>query len=287
MKPTSLFFRVFKSHILDRGSVSFFRTLFLAFSICGFSGLKADTVILRSGTEYKNVKTILGKSSVKIDTESGSSFQVPISSIKSIKSQPVKWSASPSNAVSASETETNPEPLKNSELMRLTFLGALPSLIPGWSNLYINGHPLLGSLFSIAEIYLVSLVSVYAKPTVTFYEESGNIALAYYNLFPNGLSQNPSFAAILVVEQQASLVKDPMSGGYTTHSKLQESRERAISGLIGVLFLDFSLTQILSYSSKTKPQTAKESGDFDIRFGGGKSRTDGELESKFSLNFYF
>ncbi|MDV6234154.1 hypothetical protein CH379_000720 [Leptospira ellisii] len=286
MRSTPNFSKVFKRNVFVSESVSSLRVLFFLFSIFGFSGLYADTVILRSGTEYKNVKTILGKSSVKIDTESGSSFQVPISAIKSIKSLPVKWGA-PGGATAATETQTNPGILKNSELMRLTFLGALPSLIPGWSNLYINGHPLIGSLFSIAEIYLVSLVAVYAKPTVTFYEESGNIALAYYNLYPNGLSQNPSFLSLMLVEHQASLVKDPISGGYTTHSKLQDSRERAISGLIGVLLLDFSLTQILSYSAKTKPQTAKESGDFDIRIGGGKSRTDGELESKFSLNFYF
>lgn len=283
------------------------------------NGLFADTVVLRNGVEYKNVKTNLGKTSLKIRTESGSSFNVPITAVKSIKSIPVQWneksetSEKPEENASTSveEVETvleEEDPPENSstsiessngknnssfksrtEAAKISIVESLPSLIPGWSNLYFLGYPSLGALFSLTELYLVHLISLYSKHSPRYYEDPSNLALAYVNLDPNVSSQNPKFASLIFAYENSFLVKDPISGGYTTHDKVREGKERSITGLITVLLLDFSITQMLSMNAKLKSEkeVGAEKGSFDIRVGGRLRPESGEMESKLSFVFYF
>ncbi|PJZ57052.1 hypothetical protein CH367_13295 [Leptospira barantonii] len=273
--------------------------------------LFADTVVLRNGVEYKNVKTNLGKTSLKIRTESGSTFNVPITAIKSIKSIPVQWEEKPGEngpveeveAVSEEEdqpenpttsneslnTQNDPTFKSRTEAAKLSILESLPSLIPGWSNLYFLGYPSLGALFSLTELYLVHLISLYSKHSSGYYEDPTHLAAAYVNLDPNVSSQNPKFASLVFAYENSFLVKDPISGGYTTHDKVQEGKERSITGLITVLLLDFSITQMLSMNAKFNPQKniGAEKGSFDIRVGGRMRPEAGEMESKLSFVFYF
>ncbi|AOP32535.1 hypothetical protein A0128_00760 [Leptospira tipperaryensis] len=265
--------------------------------------LQADTVILRNGIEYKNVKTVLGKSAVTIESEVGSIINIPINSIKSIKSIPVQWTNSSKNSLTpenensttendlSKDSKTNSDKrqsaLSNLDIAKRSIREALPSLIPGWSNLYLLGYPSLGALFSLTEFYLIHLISVYSKPTVHFYEDPVNLTLAYLNLDPNVSAQNPKFIGLVLSYENASLVKDPISGGYTTPEKIREGRERAATGLLSVLILDFSVTQAISMTRKRKESASKESGSFDIKFGSRFRPEVGESESKISLIYYF
>lgn len=308
------------SAILRRIGSYFLYSLFII-SIFHFDQnvLFADTVILRNGVEYKNVKTILGKTSLKIQTESGGSFSVPVTAIKSIKSIPVQWtggsekpgenspveevettseenetlvpdsSAATLNSKESSNTKSDSSFKNRTEAARRSILESLPSLIPGWSNLYFLGYPSLGALFSLTELYLVHLVSLYSKNSPGYYEDPVNLAIASANLDPNVSSQNPKFASLFFAYENSSLVKDPISGGYTTQDKVQEGRERSFTGLITVLLLDFSITQMITMNTKMKPQKdiGAEKGSFDIRVGSRFRPEAGEMESKLSFVFYF
>lgn len=283
----------------------FFKFSFWLVFFCFWKDLSADTLILRNGIEYKNVKTTLGKAAVTIESESGSIINIPISSIKSIKSIPVQWGSGSKSSLTPEEENRTSEndaskdlsknnrdqssssPLKNSEIAKLSFRDAFPSLIPGWSNLYRLGYPTLGALFSISELYLVHLISLYSKPTVRFYDDPLNLLFSYANLDPNVSSQNPKFISLVFSYENASLVKDPISGGYTTPGKIKEGRERAVTGLISVLILDFSITQVISMTIKKKEMVSKESGSFEIKFGSRFRPEVGESESKISLVYYF
>ncbi|MBM9577449.1 hypothetical protein JWG45_09815 [Leptospira sp. 201903070] len=289
----------------QKANIKFFIFIFCVSPLfpCFLGNLYADNVILRNGIEYKNVKTVLGKFSVTIESETGSVVNIPIHSIKSIKSIPVLWNGVSKDS-SKSEDEnagngndlskdskTNSERrsplLSNSAIVKQSILESLPSLIPGWSNLYRLGYPSLGALFSLTELYLVHMISVYSKPTARFFDDPVNLFSAYRNLDTNVSSENPKFISLVFIYENASLVKDPVSGGYTTQEKINEGRERAATGLISVLLLDFSVTQVISILGKKKEIASKERGSFEIKFGSRFRPEVGESESKFSAIYYF
>ncbi|MBM9499326.1 hypothetical protein JWG44_03570 [Leptospira sp. 201903071] len=270
---------------------------------CFLEDLSADNVILRNGIEYKNVKTVLGKSSVTIESETGSVIHIPIQSIKSIKSVPIQWTNTSKNSLTSEDenagngndlskdSKTNSDPRSsagsNFETAKQSVREAFPSLIPGWSGLYLLGYPSLGALFSLTELYLVHLISLYSKPAPRFFDDPANFLSAYANLDSNISSENPKFISLVFTYENASLVKDPISGGYTTEEKIKEGRERAVTGLISVLLLDFSVTQAISMVSKRKDKISMESGSFELKFGSRFRPEVGESESKFSLVYYF
>ncbi|WP_135778905.1 hypothetical protein [Leptospira yasudae] len=274
--------------------------LFIILSVYSNSeSVFADTVILRNGIEYRNVKTVLGKSTVKIETEIGTVLNVPISSVKSIKSVPVQWqNRSKETAVdevgaeesSTDKPQTELSMKSRSAIAKRAILESLPSLIPGWSNLFVLGYPAVGALFSVTELYLVQLISVYSKHSPGYYQDPVNLLIAYNNLSPSVSSSNPQFASLVFAYENLPLVKDPISGGYTTRDKILEGRERSISGLITVLLLDFSISQLVSMTSKLKAQSQSkvEKGSFDIRLGSKfRPEVGGELESRLSFVYYF
>ncbi|RHX92044.1 hypothetical protein [Leptospira stimsonii] len=297
------FFKSLLFHPNKSVRIAFFIFCILFFLFGFFKNLSADTLILRNGIEYKNVRTTLGKSNVTLESESGEKLNIPISSIKSIKSLPVQWTNTSRNSLKPEDENTTDNDVfqdsskkrtnqsqsfhNNVEIARQSIREALPSLIPGWSNLYLLGYPSLGAFFSMSELYLVHLISLYTKPTVHFYDDPVHLLSAYANLDPSVSPQNPKFISLVISYENASLVKDPISGGYTTSEKIKEGKERAITGLLSVLILDFSVTQVISMISKKKERTSMEKGSFELKVGSRFRPEAGESESKVSLVFYF
>ncbi len=206
----------------------------------------SDTVSLKSGQEYRNVKTVLGKKVVIVNTEDGKSFNVPVADIKYIKSVPVKWTSEKSDEQEFSE-QADPfkdypispiYPKKKPELSLFSLTGFIPVWSPAYKMDSSLGTP-IGVFFSISELFLTgALISHVANPQKSYYSDSENIITAIYALYPNlDFATAPNFASLYYVNQNRHLVKGP-NGNYTTHTLLQEDVDRLASGLVILLIVD-------------------------------------------------
>jgi len=137
--------------------------LLLYFSFLVF--LQGDDVELKNGKTYSNVKTNLQKDKLKITFEDGKSIQVPISSIKKIKPQEVKWNPKIETdtdtnvkTIETKEIETKSEdntdlPITNDSKKNTNEDFVLESFIPFWSGLNRTNLWYLGISLSALELY--------------------------------------------------------------------------------------------------------------------------------------
>lgn len=114
--------------------IGFFTFCFL-FSLWIFQKPLRRYLILRNGIESKNVRTTLGKSNVTLESESGDKLNIPISSIKSIKSLPVQWTNSSRNSLKPEdENTTDNDPFQDSSKKGRTSLSRFTTILKSQGN---------------------------------------------------------------------------------------------------------------------------------------------------------
>lgn len=273
--------------------------LLLIFSI---SPLFSDTVALKSGQEYRNVKTVLGKSAVTISTDDGKTFSVPVAEIKFIKSSPVSWEkkVEEENALkplpgpyAADIPVSSIYPKKRPEFSLLPLTGLIPVWSPAYQMDSSLGKP-IGIFFSASELILsAALISQLSSPPKNYYSDAGNIMTSMYLLYPNlDFSQTPNFAALYYVNQNKHLVSTG-GGRYTTRDQYEAEVDKLSSGLALLLFVDvvvnFVLPDFLWRRKPTPrdvlyPYSLQEGWRFQLK---NQIRQDGEMLYHFGLSNHF
>ncbi|MFB5650793.1 hypothetical protein ACE5IS_09125 [Leptospira wolffii] len=214
----------------------------------------SDNVTLKSGHEYRNVKTVLGKSTVNISTEDGKNFSIPVGEIKFIKSAPVKWDKSQEEEVKPLPGPFDPNaslpvsavyPKKRPDFSLMPLTG----FVPVWSPSYLMDSSLgtpIGIFFSVTEFAaLGALISQSSNSPKAYYSDTGNLVTTMYLLFPNqDFTQSPTFASLYYMKQNMNLVKG-INGHYVTKEQYREETERLASGLVILLVADVIINFVL------------------------------------------
>lgn len=226
----------------------------------GFRGLFADTVVLKDGRRFENVRTRLGRRVVEVQTEDGRRLNFPVRSMQSLRYAPVQWApgavdnqtASPSvreadrqsGSNDVSETASAPtigssEPAVVPGACRSEF-PFLEGLIPIWTPHYCAGRPYWGLFFSASESLLLWQALLWRNAPVLQNDDFGYTVtgLAGANALPSGTGERFVFLYYWF-DQGARTVRHPLSSkGYLSEADYRKRRNASLGLLLSALLLD-------------------------------------------------
>lgn len=271
---------------LNKYSISI--TILVAALFCNIS-LPADTLILRNGKRYTNVKSRIVEKKIFITLKNGRTLTFPAASVKSVVPGVVNWKKP--------EPVQKPEPEKKTELEKKTesvqhnsnrgsifknpYMMAAQSLVPGWSGLYLTDHYLYGILLGSLELYTSYRLSPYLSAPIP---RENNL----FEIFlisgppPHGFRLKPEELYPLI----ASFNEVNAPGGrYTSRSSYMENRTHFSTALAGLLLIDAVVSFIIARESENLSKqidyfinTNLQAGsNMNHNFSGKQTETSGTL----------
>ena len=272
--------------------VSYYGSVTLILSVLSFAPLSADTVLLRSGKKFTNVKTKLSRGQISILTQNGKIYRYSIKSVKKVVPGPVRWKARPKKKVTVKKKA--PEKKSKKEVKKKTvpakkegavdkngpgsenpdkvskqagkivyepslFAGA-QGLLPLWSGHYTSGRIWLGAFFSLTEAYALYRLAPYVKQPKDVIQEVQPVLLTAILPPPEGgpADLNRVNAGLLSFTYLTSegLVLDPTSGSGFLNQRQFLNNRRQFAGLLLVALLADGISSYLLGSPVEVPTNA-------------------------------
>lgn len=241
--------------------------------------LAADTVVLRNGTTYRNVRATIRGDVLIVVVQGDARLRVPVRDVLRIipgavqDDSPVAPAAPPvaSDPAQGTETDHRPPPMPTPR-HELTALEVAAGPLPGFSPYYFHDHPIRGALSGGLELLtLYPALVLAANPQRAPLERYLPLAYAGEVLSPSGAGQgygggNAAVSSLASTITRAWMiqttdrmlygpVRDPLhGGGYTGIDRYLAMRSRAYALFATAVLLD-SLALVLFHPGATNEQS--------------------------------